>query len=371
MSSDSLEVALVTPWDTGGGIANYSERLRAALEDASAEVTVVPIRHPRTWNLAKFNEILRSIPSSVDIVHVQYEAGVFGEFGMTGICTPTFYLELARKKWPVVTTIHEVHREYPGHSSITGRFVGIRDRLLERIILTGSHTTVVHTAEAASILHERYGTQSSVEQMRHPVDATVSTPVAKDVARKELDINTGSVFVTFGWVESKKRYSEVVNCLPDVPNAVYLIAGEPRHEGDEEVLNRVFDAATELGVRDRVRHVGYVQDTELPTLFGAADAAIAPYKQVTQSGAVNTALAYDCPVVARSLPAFEELANEYDCILTYEDQIELSSTLCDLSERDLSDLQGSAKHYSNTETWEAFGKTTKNLYERVIDGNAT
>lgn len=370
MSSKSLEVALVTPWDTGGGISNYSERFRDALKDTGVDVTVVPIQHPRTWNMRKFNNVFRSIPSSTDVVHIQYEAGVFGELGITGICTPTFYLRLARSNWPIVTTLHEVHREYPGHSPITGAAVRVRDRVLERVILTVSDAAVVHTAEAESILRERHGAQSSVERMRHPVDESVSAPVTKDVAREELDIKANTVFVTFGWVESKKRYCDVVRCLPDLPNAVYLIAGEPRHESDESTLDQVFDTAAELGVRDRVRHVGYVPDEELPTLFGAADVAIAPYEQVTQSGAVNTSLAYHCPVIATNLPAFEELATEYDCVLTYDDQTELSSLLSELSRGDLTKLQKSARRYANTETWAAFGEQSMKLYEHVTSRNS-
>lgn len=365
MSEGSLEVALVTPWDTGGGIANYSKRFRDALEGVSVDVTVVPIRHPRTWNVQKFNNVLDSVPPSVDVVHVQYEAGVFGEFGTTGVCTPTFYLGLAQSDWPIITTLHEVHREYPGHSPVTGVAVGIRDRVLERIILTVSDSIIVHTAEAESVLRERHGAQFSVERMRHPVDDPTSTPVAEDTAREELDIKSDTVFVTFGWVESKKRYCDVVRCLPDLPNAVYLIAGEPRHEDDEAVLSRTFDLAAELGVRDQVRHLGYVPDDQLPVLFGAADAAIAPYEQVTQSGAVNTSLAYHCPVVANELPAFEELAAEYDCVVTYDDQAELANILSDIPGKKLTHLRNSARRYANTETWEAFGERSRTLYERI------
>lgn len=367
MSSDPLEVALLTPWDNGGGISNYSERFRDALVDAGVDVTVVPILHPRTWNPRKFNEVLSRIPTAVDVAHVQFEAGVFGKLGITGVCTPMFYISLARSDWSVVTTLHEVHREYPEHSAVAGTAVRIRDWLLERLILTVSDETVVHTAESESILRERHSGRHSVNRMRHPVDESVSAPVAEDVARNQLDIAADTMFVTFGWVESKKRYRDVVRCLPHLPNAVYLIAGEPRHEGDEEVLESVFDRANELGVRDQVRHIGYVPEEELPTLFGAADAAIVPYEQVTQSGAANTSLAYHCPVVARSLPAFEELAAEYDCVLTYDTQDELASVLSDLFETDLTDLRNSAKHYANTETWTAFGEQSRDLYEDIID----
>lgn len=366
MSADSVHVALVTPWDTGGGIANYSKRLRDALQEEGVSVTIVPIENPETGNILKFNKLIQSIPTDVDVVHVQYEAGVFGKLGLSGVCTPTFFAHLAQKDWPIITTLHEVHREYPGHSTAAATIVGARDWIVEEIALAASNTTIVHTAEAKNVLRNRHRNFSKIEELRHPVDDRTSPPINKDVARAEFDIKAESVFVTFGWVEKKKRYRDVIRCLPDLPNANYLIAGEPRHEDDKKVLENVFSLAEDLGVRNQVQYLGYIADENLPRLFSAADVTVAPYKQVTQSGAVNTALAYYCPVVTTGLPAFEELATEYDCVLTYENRSELYDILSNLNENTPERLQRSAKRYANTETWSSFAKETRMLYENEI-----
>lgn len=367
MSSESLEVALVTPWDTGGGIANYSERLRSALKTAGHSVTVVPILNPESGNPFGFGDVVRRIPSGADVVHVQFEAGVFGRLLISGVCAPSFYARLARRKWPIVTTLHEVHRNYPDRPTLEAAIVTTRDWLLEHTILFVSDATVVHTAESEAILRDRHGDRHRIEQVRHPVDEPIAPPVHRETAREDLGITADTVLTTFGWVERKKRYQDVIRCLPELPGTEYLIAGEPRHKSDIETLEVVFDLADRLNVQDRVRHLGYVAEEDLPTLFGATDLTIIPYEQVTQSGAANTALAYHCPVVTTSLPAFEELASEYECVLTYDDSDTLHRTIYEATtDGARSLLREAAKRYSETETWSAFSEETVSFYCTVV-----
>lgn len=366
--SEDLHMALVTPWETDGGIANYSERLRDGLEAAGVTVSVVPIGHPETANPIRFNDTVDAVPRDADVVHVQYEAGVFGRFGVSGVCTPSFYVRLARRDQPVVTTLHEVHRSHPGRGEVGSAVVRGRDWVVERSVLAVSNTVVVHTDEAAEILRERHGDRGSIRKIRHPVDEPVASPLDRTTAREELGVDADVVLVTFGWVESKKRYADVVHALPKIEDATYLIAGEPRYESDEAVLDGVLALADNLGVRDRVRHVGYVADDELPALFGAADLAVVPYKQVTQSGAVNTALAYRCPVLATALPAFKELAADYECVLTYDDPDDITDHVRRAVREEVRGwLRESAERYVNTETWAAFAMETASLYRTVVN----
>jgi glycosyltransferase involved in cell wall biosynthesis len=364
MKDRDLHVALISPWQTGGGLANYSKRLQEALDAVGIRVTVVPITHAETWNPVRFNNIIERIPPDTDVVHVQYEAGVFGRLGVSGICTPSFYARLTQIDTTVVTTIHEVHRLSAERSPIKRAIIGARDWVVERTILTASDTTIIHTANAEDILRERHGDQWSLERMRHPVDEPIAAPMSQDAAREAFDIDSEIVLLTFGWVESKKQYTDVIHCLKHLPEATYLIAGEPRHESDKTVLEEVFALASQLGVRDRVQHLGYVAEEDLPTLFGATDVAIAPYEQVTQSGAINTALAYHCPVIASALPAFEELAADYECVLIYHDHETLLNLLRDATTRNTQEqLCKAAKQYAKEETWSSFAEDTAALYD--------
>lgn len=366
MNKDNIHVALVTPWQSGGGIANYGKRLQNALEYTRVTVTIVPIMHPETWQPWRFNETAGAIPSDADVVHVQYEAAVFGKLGISGIYTPSFYARLAQDDRPVVTTLHEVHDSYRSHSTAQGTVIRARDWILERIVLGVSDAIVIHTDNARETLQERHGEIGLLERMRHPVDDPVAPPMDPPSARQALDLDSKTILTTFGWVESKKRYEDVVRCLPRLNDAEYLIAGEPRRETDETVLNDVFNLAERLDVHDRVHYLGYILDEELPILFGATDLTIVPYEEVTQSGAVNTSLAYHCPVVTSALPAFEELATEYECILTYNNPKSLEEVIRSVGTQDVRRrLRASAEHYTTEETWSSFATETVSVYEKA------
>ena len=90
---------------------------------------------------------------------------------------------------------------------------------------------------------------------------------------------------------------------------------------------------------------------------------------MTQSGVVNEALAYERPVVASALPAFEELEAEFDCLLTYERRDELQDRL----QRALRDeetrtrLATRAREYVDAVSWDRFAERSLAIYASLVD----
>lgn len=363
----NLRVALITPWERKGGIATYSDRLVGALDDEGVEVTPIPVTEPETGNPLGFIELLSKVPPDVDVVHVQYEAGLFGRFGMSGVGAPAFFLALCRAERPVVTTIHEVHRRHPHRGRIGDVLLRARDFCIEQLVLRASDFTVVHSREAEEVLRDRHGDLGQIGCLLHPVEADAE-PIPMDEAKAEFDIS-GEILLTFGWVEEKKRYADVIQALPGLPSVTYLIAGPKRDEEGETVLDATFELAEDLGVRDRVRYLGYVDEGRVPYVFSAADVVVLPYERVSQSGVVNDALSYHRPVVATDLPAFEEIQDEYGCILTYGGganlQSELEDALYDSVTRER--LMSNAEEYTNSVTWSWFAGETRELYLCITD----
>lgn len=358
-----IHVALITPWQRQGGIATYSERFADALEESGVKVTPVPVESSNSGNPFEFVDLISKIPGSADVIHVQFEAGLFGKLGMSGVGAPAFLLALNRLNRPVVTTLHEVHGTHP-HRGILGDYLlRTRDFVIERLALETSDATVVHTRHAQSILRDRHGDNHRIERMLHPADSDADL-LPKEEAKKELDIE-GPVILTFGFVEEKKRYQDVIRVLPDLPNATYVIAGGFRDGEGQDVADECRNLAAELGVENRIRFTGYVDSEDVPVIFSAADVVVLPYERVSQSGVVNDALAYERPVVASSLPAFEELRDEFGCLLTYEDSSELESALdtaiYDTTERDR--LQTAAAAYIDEIHWDSFAAKTRRLYD--------
>lgn len=357
-----IHVALVAPKAKQGGIATYTKRFTAVLKEQGATVTPIVIENTETTNPLAFVDLLDDIPDDADVIHVQFEAGLFGKFGMSGIGAPAFFLTLTRADRPVVVTLHEVHAEHVHRGVVGDRLLRARDALIERLALRAADATVVHTAEARRVLDKRHGDNHRIERMLHPVDADVN-PIPTEAAKSELGIEV-PVALTFGFVEEKKRYEDMIRALPAFPNLTYLIGGGFREGEGETVWKRCESLAGDLGVSDRVRHLGYVADDELPIVFSAADVVVLPYERVSQSGVVNDALAYRRPSVASSLPAFEELRAEYDCLLTYEDQSELQDVLDDAlrDEATQNRLRECADEYVAAVSWRNFGEWSTGLY---------
>lgn len=361
-----IQVALVTPWQRHGGIATYAERFSEALESAGVDVTPVPIEDPETPNPLAFVSLLEEVPTDADLIHVQFEAGLFGRLGVQGVGAPAFFLALPRVDKPVVVTLHEVHARH-GHRGTFGELVlRLRDFGIERLALRAANATVVHTTEARRVLEARHGSRRRVERMLHPADTNADSMPA-DEAKAELGVE-GPVALTFGYVEEKKRYEDVIRALPTFSELTYLIAGGFREGEGEAVWKRCDALARDLGVEDRVNLLGYVDDDEVPVVFSAADIVVLPYARVSQSGVVNEALAYRRPVLASSLPAFEELESEFGCLMTYdsEDTVaeRIGTILTDGSVRN--QLRDGAEAYIDEVNWDAFAERSCRLYGDVM-----
>ena len=328
-------------------------------------MTPIPIAHTETANPLGFVGLGSEVPSDADVIHVQFEAGLFGRLGMSGVGAPAFFLALSRLDKPVVTTLHEVHDTHPHRGAVGDRLLRARDWVIERAALHASDAVVVHTDRARQILRDRHGDRGRSERLLHPTEADAD-PLDPAAAKADFGVE-GPVLVTFGFVEHKKRYQDVIRALPDLPEVTYVVAGGDRDGEGAEIRDECKSLAASLGVDDRVRFTGYVDDADVPVVFSAADAVVLPYSRVSQSGVVNDALAYRRPVVASSLPAFEELRTEFDCLLTYDDEAELLERLraALFDEATRGRLRERAAAYTETVTWSRFADRSLDLYDRL------
>ena len=360
-------IALITPWHRQGGIATYSERFVDSLVKTEVEVTPIPVKNTGSLNPLEFTDLVSRISAEADIVHVQFEAGLFGKLGISGVGAPMFFHSLGRVNKPIVTTLHEVHRKHVHRGTAGDYFLRGRDFVIERLALRVSDAIVVHTRKAEKILGDRHGEGDNVHRMLHPTNKDVA-PIPEEDAKDKLDVED-NLLLTFGFVEEKKQYQDVIRALPKLPDVTYVIAGGLRDGEGERVVEECQELATDLEVADKVHFTGYVDEEEVPVVFSAADAVVLPYNRVSQSGVVNDALAYQRPVVASSLSAFEELRDEFKCLLTYCHQSDLQQQL----ERALyndevrEELVTKAREYTETITWERFAENSIDVYTAFLN----
>jgi glycosyltransferase involved in cell wall biosynthesis len=119
------------------------------------------------------------------------------------------------------------------------------------------------------------------------------------------------IILAFGYWGTYKRVDLLLDSMDEVvrnvPNAVLVIAGtnHPSTPGYLESLQK------KCASRSCVRFLGYVPETDLPTLFSSASVLALPYTSAAgTSGVMHQACQYGLPMVASSIPEIVEIAEQ-------------------------------------------------------------
>lgn len=153
-------------------------------------------------------------------------------------------------------------------------------------------------------------------------------------------------------------------------NAQLLIAGT----GESGLLEGIKEQVVRLNLQEFVRlDFKFIPDKELPTYYQASDILVYPYKEVTTSGALMTALAYGKPIVATALPAFREVLQDGKTALlvNYGDVDGLAEALTKLIQ-DSKEREHLARRVATTDkfenSWTHIARQTRQLYTTVLQG---
>ena len=152
----------------------------------------------------------------------------------------------------------------------------------------------------------------------HPLYDVFGNAVAKEEARKHLNINQNDfIFLFFGFIRKYKgldmlleafaKLKAVKNQDPNtqIPNSKFqlLIAGEfyeDRKHYDEQIA--------QLGIADDlILKTEFIADSEVKYYLCASDVVVQPYRNATQSGVTPLAYHFEIPMIVTNvggLPAF-------------------------------------------------------------------
>jgi glycosyltransferase involved in cell wall biosynthesis len=220
--------------------------------------------------------------SSVDLVCLQHEFGIFG--GKSG----SHIIELLKHlKMPVITTLHTVLRE-----------PNLDQRVVMHKIAARSERLIVMSQHSSRILQEVFKVPSEkIDLIPHGIpDLPFEQP---DLYKTRFSCQGKSVLLTFGLLSPNKGFESAIQAMPKIlashSNAVYMIAGATHphvraREGDRYRLE-LQALAKKLGVERQVLFVNrFVAPEEMAALVGSADIYITPYCHEAQ--AVSGTLAY-------------------------------------------------------------------------------
>jgi glycosyltransferase involved in cell wall biosynthesis len=145
---------------------------------------------------------------------------------------------------------------------------------------------------------------ADIRMLPHPLYDHFGAPINRLQARSELNIGSDmKTMLFFGLIRDYKGLDILIEAMSLLDDTHYLIiAGEPY--GDFGKYRRLIDSSP---ARERIQVIArYVNDTEIPALFSAADVLVAPYRSATQSGVIPVACHFHLPVVATDVGGLGE-----------------------------------------------------------------
>jgi glycosyltransferase involved in cell wall biosynthesis len=364
---NKIKISMLTTWNILCGIAEYSKFLNNELSKFKyLEIRVSPIKKPNSINPFYFIKLLRETRGS-QIVHIQYQPGIFGHMPIPHFSFSYFpllisILRLWRKNRTVnniVVTLHEIN--------LNSRM----DRLILKF-LESSNKLIVHTEKLKELLIKNGISGEKITII--PLGTLRGEQMDKEECKRRLGVEDKKVITIFGFVHENKGHDLVIDILPKLSREVILfVAGGPRIKEHENYYNSLKEKASFLGVSDRVKFLNFIKEENLPVILNATDIAIFPYRWIVASGALHLALGYRIPVLVSNLNYFKEIKNKYDCIELFENNNKqdlyekIQKLLNDKNKREY--LKSKSEEFYEKTNWKIVAEEHRNLYLELICGH--
>jgi glycosyltransferase involved in cell wall biosynthesis len=137
-------------------------------------------------------------------------------------------------------------------------------------------------------------TAEKVAVILQGVDLELFRPVDREEARRRLGLS-GIVLLSVGHATPRKGHHLAIEALVSLPDATLMIAGDGWYE---EPLRRL---AAKLGVEDRVRFLGHVDQEGLKELYSAANALVLASSREGIANVLIESMACGTPVIATAV----------------------------------------------------------------------
>jgi len=282
--------------------------------------------------------------SSADVVHLQYNERVWGNARAAAHVRTV----IAACAAPIVATLHDVREGYGWRGigrrtwaqrtadglggSGAGGEAGSEDRAADPHRATGLWASMQRAARyvwkewqntratkhlarrAAQILVCTHEEARRLHGIVAPEQRTViphfvedrAIDIAPPDAKEELGLAGRRVCTVLGFIHRAKGHALVVEAMPAWPDHVHVVfAGRPA-VGSQGFAQKLQQRAKALGVADRLRITGYLEEDTLDRYLAATDLALCPFEQVSASGSLSTWIAAGRPILASDQPQIAE-----------------------------------------------------------------
>lgn len=284
-----------------------------------------------------------------DVVHFQWSR------------VPLFDLLLVRRikalGIPIVHTIHDVEPLFDySHVQRLAAIYQVADKL------------IVHGQANLLDLLKKYPfiDKSKVQVIPHILPAHSAAGISRTEARNELNIPQDSPVILF--YGSIRKYKHLENLIE-----AYLLAREKR--SDLWIIVAGLQTYKEIDKEIRklknqaLIYSKYIPMQRVELYHQAANIAVFPYKGISQSGALVTAMGFGLPVIVTNVGAMPETVCGNGWVVGSNNPEALASALLEASsDKGRLEMMGrrSLELISERHSSEAIGNQTLSLYERIV-----
>jgi glycosyltransferase involved in cell wall biosynthesis len=142
----------------------------------------------------------------------------------------------------------------------------------------------------------------------HPLYDHFGSSLARPLARARLNLPTDKkIALFFGFIREYKGLDNLIKATAHLSGEYcVVVAGEMYGDfGKYQALIDKTETAGKLKL-----FVRYIEDSEVPLFFSAADVCVLPYKTATQSGIVQIAFNFNLPVIVTDVGGLSEMVEE-------------------------------------------------------------
>lgn len=225
-----------------------------------------------------------------------------------------FLRRLRRSGLAMVQVCHEYD-----YDREAGREAGIiRRRLrapLQRAVLASFDAVFVHSERNRQDLRERFAVPAErlhvIDHGNEELLVRAAVPAAGDAPPLRARLGIGDdlpLVLFFGTLNPSKGVPDLIRAFAQLVRRVparLIIAGYPSKLMDTGALGAL---AHELGIAERVHFdLRYIPLEEVGSMFDVAQVVCLPYVNASQSGVLQVAYAFGCPVVATNVGGLPEV----------------------------------------------------------------
>ena len=264
---------------------------------------------------------------------------------------------------------------WTAHNVLPHRPVFDDDLAARRTLLAAADAVVVHHSETVTELTRRFGAVPPATIAPQGPSPLPPLP-ERTAARAALGIAPDQTALVFtGRIVPYKGLPELFEAIGRLPvglraRLALRIAGEPSPVSQRAELEAAAAALPDLDV---VFEWGRISDERYAVYLAAADVAVFPFRAITNSGSVITALSAGTPVLVAGHPTLAGLpvpaALPYDPTAGIEALVAALRAVLDRDAATWMRVRSSAADYAAHTTWTASAAAHRALYARLLGGS--